>query len=308
MAKQYEDFKKEFAAISQEVEKCYSEIDKNERLIGQTSGIIEEGCKELGLRVQKLKDAGDTGKTIKDFEFDSEVKKILASLQNYLGSIQKELARIAAVHAGPITKVKARYNTLKKDLTAEIAARKKQASTKVGIGNKSLPDMVKLLDAVAKYPEGKAFGKVESFVPEAFPDHVSQFQRDVQRAIDQTKAVKLTAFQEEMRLRGLNPRVLVGNVGRAKTLFAAVMKQCKDVETAAQKSDAKSVINAKAGAVQPMRDLSVLVDPYEKAKTDSWIQSLLSTSKDKAKIEAGIEGMIKMRAQAREALQKVAHL
>ncbi len=308
MAKQYEDFKKEFAGIEQAVSKCCDDIDKNERFLGQTAGIIEEGAKELGLRVQKMKDAGETGKTIKDFEHDAQVKKMLASLQAYLGGIQKELTHMTAVNAGPITMVKARFFALKKDLTAEIAARKKQMSTKAGIGNKSLPDMVKLLDRVTKYPEDKEFAKVEGFVLETFAEHQRQFDGYIQRAISQTKAAALSSFQEDMRLRGLNPRVLIGNVGKAKQLFVAVLKQCKDVEAASKRSDANAVVSAKAEIMKPMRDLSVLVDPYEKAKTDTWIRTFLATSKDKSKIEAGIEGLIKMKAQARAEVQKVAHL
>ena len=78
MAKEYEEFVKSFKQIQPKIDNVAAEIKKNANLVAQTSGIIQEGVKELGLRIQELKDSGQTGTSIKDFESDPTVKKMLA--------------------------------------------------------------------------------------------------------------------------------------------------------------------------------------------------------------------------------------
>jgi hypothetical protein len=84
--------------------------------------------KELGLRIQQLKSEGATGKALKEFASDPEVKKMVAS--------------------------------------DEIASRKKQVSTKIGTGNKSLADMQKLHAELAKYGDDHELMAVVGFLPE----------------------------------------------------------------------------------------------------------------------------------------------
>ena len=56
MAATFEDFKKQYEAIKSKVVGYAAAIDKDQRFMGQTVGIIKEGVKEVGLRVQELKD------------------------------------------------------------------------------------------------------------------------------------------------------------------------------------------------------------------------------------------------------------
>ena len=62
MAKTYEEMKKAYETAKKAIEECHAEIKNNERMVGQTAGIIQEGAKEIGLRVQQLKDGGATGR------------------------------------------------------------------------------------------------------------------------------------------------------------------------------------------------------------------------------------------------------
>jgi hypothetical protein len=51
MAKEYEEFVKSFKQIQPRIDNVAAEIKKNANLVAQTSGIIQEGVKELGLRI-----------------------------------------------------------------------------------------------------------------------------------------------------------------------------------------------------------------------------------------------------------------
>ena len=136
----YEDFKKQFEAVKSAVLKFAGEIDKNDRFMGQTTGVIQEGTKEVGLRMQDLKDNGMKGATIDAFMTDPEIKNMVGSIRQYLAMMQKELLKAAAMTAD-IKKTAAGFQKLKVDVANEIAARKKQLTTKAGTGNKSIADM-----------------------------------------------------------------------------------------------------------------------------------------------------------------------
>ena len=145
MPKTLEVFKKEYDAIKKEFDACDEQTDNSGHVRGHHDAMIEQGARVIGDRVRELRQAGKHGATVDDFKTDSEVKQALAEIDLHLKGIDQELARMRALSANSWHKTLTRYTTLEKDLVAEIAARKKQLSTKVGLGNKSLPDMEKLL-------------------------------------------------------------------------------------------------------------------------------------------------------------------
>jgi len=306
MAETYEGFKKEFEAIRKDTDKAADAIDKSTRVIGQTTGIIAEGVKELGLRIQELKDAGAKGAALKDFEGDAEVKKMTTSLDAYLKQVEKELTAITALHGGLMKSVKNRFNKLAKDLKAEIASRKKQVSTKLGTGNKSLPDMEKLLAEMTTYQDVKPYAVVEAYEPEPFSDHQKQFDRDVTRQLSQTKEVALSKLQEQMQEQALNVRVMAGNVNKVKSLHDEIMAECQNAEKAVASRDAKGLLAAKVSAARPMKQMKDLVDPYAEAMKDQFLKARIAESKDKGKIESNYQAMLKMMQEASAAFKKAA--
>jgi len=306
MAETYDAFKKEFEAIQKDADKAADAIDKSTRVVGQTSGIIAEGIKELGLRIQELKDAGAKGTALKDFEGDAEVKKMSASLDAYLKQVENELTAITSLHGGLMTNVKNRFQKLAKDLKAEIASRKKQLSTKIGTGNKSLPDMEKLLAEMTKYQDAKPYTIVEAYAPEPFSDHQKQFDRDVARQLSQTKEVALSKLQAQMQEQALNVRIMAGNVNKVRSLHDEIMTECKNAEKAAASRDAKGLLAAKVSAARPMKQMKDLVDPYTDAMNDSFLKNQIAYSKDKGKIEDNYKAMLTMMQEASAAFKKAA--
>ncbi|MDB5820931.1 MAG: hypothetical protein JWQ11_4571 [Rhizobacter sp.] len=306
MAKQYEDFKKTFADIEKKTDEANEEIGKNVNFVAQTSGIISEGAKEVGLRVQQLKDGGMKGTTIADFK-DPEIKKYMTAIDEHMSGLEKELKRIAVVHAGLMQKTEAAYVQLKKDLVAEIAARKKDVSTKLGTGNKSLPDMEKLLVTLNKYGNGASFLKMTVFQPEKIAEHRSQLDSQLTKQLKQTKELALSAEQQMLDEQALNIRNLIGNVARAKTLCEAVMKSCTAAEKALVDKNQKALMAAKLEVPKPLKALGDLANIGERALKDDWIKSKIKDSKDKAKILAGIKSIADYKTNASDAVKKIAN-
>jgi predicted nucleic acid-binding Zn-ribbon protein len=306
MAVTFEDFKKQFQAIEKSVLKYKEEIDNNERYMGQTTGVIKAGTREVGLRVQELKDNGMTGNTIQAFMGDGEIKTMMASIQQYLAGMQKELVKIAGMY-GAKQKTVADFGKLKVAVTAEIAARKKEVSTKLGTGNKSLPDMEKLLAEMKKYEGEMTYAKVEVFVPEKYDDHLKETNGAIAKQVTQSKDVALSALQKEMQEQAMNTRTLNGNVGRAKGWYDTVMKQCAEAQKALKAKQSKELLAAKVGFVKPWKDLQEMNAMYQDGMKDQWIASQLRTSKDKSKVEAGVKQILDMKTKAGVEVGKIAN-
>ena len=308
MAKQYEEFVKSFKQIQPRIDNVAAEIKKNANLVAQTSGIIQEGVKELGLRIQELKDSGQTGTSIKDFEGDPTVKKMLQSIDGFMGSLDKELKRISAVHDGESYKARTAFWDLKKSLAAEIAQRKKAVSTKVGVGNKSLPDMEKLLKEMDKYKDAAPFVNVEVFTPEDIEQHRKELKFKIEDEIKSAKDVKLSAEQKMLDEQALNLRNLVHNVSRAKLLCEAILKLCGAAEKAIEERNQKALMTAKAELPKPLKELGELASIGERALKDSWIKSQIEKSKDKSKILEGIKAIAGYKQNASAAVTKIANV
>lgn len=304
MAKEYEKFKAEWDATKKEVEKALDDIKANAALVGQTSGIITEGTKELGKRVQELKDQGQKGDELKDFLADREVKEMAKSIDDFLGSLEKELKRVDTLHKGPWVKTKKRYWDLHKELQAEIKTRKKEVTTKIGIGNKSLPKMEDLLKEMNKFKD-REFANFEVFVPEEIAQHRKETNFKLQDEIRKAKDVRLTEYQAMMMEQGLNTRHLKTNFGKAKTIYDGIVKELQNAETAKRDKKASDLTSAQDSAEKLLKQLVEIVEPYEKAPKDQWINSKIKQSKDRSTIESGIKAFGDMKDKATVAVGKI---
>lgn len=307
MAKQYEEYKKSYADIQKQVTDAQTEIKKNANAISQTSGVMHEGVKEIGLRVQELKNAGDKGSSINDFMFDNEVKSMMNSVNAYMKQIETECKRIGALQTGSFAKTKSLFWETKKGLTDEIASRKKQVSTKIGTGNKSLPDMERLLADMNKYKDA-GFATLDAFLPETAAEHKQQLDNWLKDTLGKTKEATLSAFQKEMDEQACNTRVLNANVGRAKTMLTNVQAQAAAGEKAHKAKLLKPLMDAKLAIVKHNKDLAEMAAKYDRAKTDQWVMSKINSSKDKSAILAGMKSITDMRDTSKTAVNKLAAL
>ncbi|HVX86157.1 MAG TPA: hypothetical protein VH253_15340 [Phycisphaerae bacterium] len=306
MAETLEQFKKDFAAIKAKVSKYHEEIEKNERFVGQTSGVIDEGIKETGLRVQELKDEGHKGATIDAFMFDPGIKNMVTSIKQYLAGMQKELVKSAAM-LQDVTKVRGDFQTLKTNVTNEIAKRKKELSTKAGTGNKSLPDMEKLLAEMKTYEDQNPYAKLDFWQPDKYDQHAKEAGEKMQKQVSQTKEHAMSTLQAQMMEQAMNVRVLHGNFNRAKGLYDTVLKECSDAQKALTAKNNKDLMTAKALIPKPWKDLQDINDMYQKGVQDQWIKARIQSSKDKGTIETTVKAILDMKTKAGAEVAKVAN-
>jgi hypothetical protein len=304
MAKDYTKFKAEWTTVLKEIDQGLADMKKNDQHVAQTTGVISEGAKEVGARVQELKAGGMKGKEINDFMTDNEIKVMMASITELMSSLEKELGRMEKLHSGPWVKSKARFWALRKELAAEIALRKKAKSTKLGLGNKSLSDMVKLLAEIDKVKESR-FTTWDAFQPEEIAQHRRELNFKLQDEIAKAKDVRLTEYQAMMQEQGLNTRVLRGNFGKAKLIYQSILEAVSQAEAAAKAKKAGDLLTAKKEAARLNQDLIKIVDPYQKAPNDPWLRTRIAESKDKSAIETGIRNFVAMRQRAHTAVAKL---
>jgi len=307
MAKSLAQFQTEFKAIQQLVGEHNQDIFGNAQLVAQTTGVISEGIKVLGERIQELKDEGRTGADIAAFKDDAEVTKFLGGIDDHLSSLERELTRITRLHQTDFAKTKARFVTLKRDVQAEIAARKKQVSTKLGLGNKSLPDLVKLLTALNTYQDGGAYSPFEVFTPEKMTEHKAIFDKRIKTEISKAKDVRLSEHQKMLQQQALSTRNLKGNLARAKTHMEAVELGVTKAKDALAQRKPKELLAAKIEAAKSMKALNEIAKLYAGALEDDWFKGQLKNSKDKATVEKGVKLVAAMHTQARKSLDEVAN-
>lgn len=306
MAKKYEEYKKEFAGIKKAVDNANEEIDKNARFVGQTSQIMQEGTKELGLRIQKLKDGGATGKKIDDFKGDAEVKVMVKSIDDFLKGMEKELKKIEALKKSSFVKTVNQFWDFKKNLKDEVDKRKKKKSGALKIDSKSLPDMEKMLKEVNKYTDSKQFSCLDVFVPESCDAHRKQVDKWIQNEISQSKDAKLSQFQQEMDSHGLTDKNLSKNLKLAQAAYKSILTECKNAQNAIEARKNKDLMTAKINVVQYLKTLDSVITPYDRASKDQWIKSQIKESRDKAKIEKSIKAMQTMFTSAKSEVKKIA--
>jgi hypothetical protein len=304
MAKEYEKFKAEWTVIKKEVETALEEIKANAQHVGQTSGIIQEGTKEIGKRVQELKDQGRQGDELKDFIADPEVKKMSDGVDDFLESLERELKQIETKHKGPWVKTKERFWALRKELEAEIKTRKKAVSTKVGLGNKSLPNMEALLKEIDKY-KNAGFTTFDAFVPETIAQHRKETGFNIQDEIRKAKNVRLSEYQQMMMQQGLNVRHMGTNFGKAKTLYQGLTKALQEAEDAKRERKGNELGETQKAAEELYKQLVEIAAPYEQAPKDQWVRTQYQASKDRAKIESGIKSFGEMKEKADELMVKI---
>lgn len=316
MAKDYDKFKSEWAVVKKEITKGLEDIKKNAQHVAQTSGVITEGTKELGRRVQELKDQGRQGDELKDFLDDREVKQMSDSINQFLLSLDSELKRVDTLHKGSWVKTKDKFWKLRKELEAEIKTRKKSLSTKLGTGNKSLPNMEALLKEIDKVKD-RDFTTFDAFTPETIAQHRKETGFKIQDEIRKAKNVRLSEYQKMMMEQGLNTRNIQQSFVKAKSLYQELLKAAQETKTLnstispntpsspGRVSNSNEVQAAKKTVKQLHDELIKIAQLYEEAPKDQWIRARIQSSKDRSKIESAIKSFIQMKLKAVDTLDEI---
>lgn len=305
MAKELDKFKKDFDKIKKDVASANSEINKNAQAMGQTCGVRNEGCLQLGIEIQRCKDDGKPGKTVYDFDSDPDVKACLKSVNDYQSQIEKEINRITALYNKDFADVKKRFAQLKANLNTECDKRDAKKNRKVAaVDSKSLPDLKKLLAEVSKYTDSREFMMVDVFTPETVKAHDKELDGKLKDAVSQAKDVKLSKFQQQMAQQGLDERVMKTNLAKATTIYKVLIGHCMVAEEAIKARQNKFLMENKVLAAKEFKKLQEIVEPYQLAAKDGWIKSKIKGNK---KIEDGIKAFDKMYVEGKAELTKIAN-
>lgn len=306
MAKELDKHKKEWAKLQKDIGDACEEIKQYEASLGQTTGVRDEGCSQLGLEIQRCKDSGMKGKTVEDFESDKEVKACLKSINEFQVQIEKEINRIGPLGTKTIPALNKRYWELSSALSDEVDKRDAKKNRKVAsIDSKSLPEMKKLSDELSKYKDSRQFLKIGTFQADEIKQHNKELSYKLKDAVTQTKDVKLSKFQMTMMEGLLNERVLTKHLNQSMGIYKVILGHCKDARTAIDAGDAKTAKQSQDLATKEFRALGEKVKPFQQAVNDDWLKARLEESKAKGKIIKGVAGMSKMLDDSKEQLWKV---
>ncbi|WP_042444075.1 hypothetical protein [Azospirillum sp. B510] len=302
MAKALEKYKKEFAILDSKARDLLESRVNALTNIEKLSDLILEAAKEIGRRVQVLRDGGAPGTTLKDFKSDKDV----ASILKYIASIQKNAEVAVKTYndvPAPVIAIIKSLDTIETELSQEITNRKKKKDRVIfAIDSKSLPDLEKLHDQVSK--------SLRDLVDEE-PElkDVISFQRRIlaltDRRIDEeialTKASRKVRDQEETDDRAKDIRILQRKLAECKKLYEAIKTDCAD----AKASDGGDTARAVARALDNHKALKAIVDSYNRqmASYNDLQLERIKLSKDGLKFLAAVE-QLRKGLEAADALVK----
>jgi len=310
MPKTLDAFKKEFDALKKELEAIDKDTDNSGHVRGHHDAMIEQGARVVGDRVRELREAGHAGATADEFKDDPEVKVALAEMDLHLATIQKELTRVRQASAGPWRKTTARYTQLEKDLVAEIATRKKEISTKLNLGNKSLPAMETMLaELSARDGLYKQFKLARDYVTTtpSFKDPLTyQKSRDrwLKAELAKSKDKALSQAQAELFERLLVDRNFNKYSVRVRKLYDGVQQAVVDGKAALTNKDAGALKTAQVAGSQQLKELEDIVEQYIQARQQVGDMSIL-TGKGGEKVMAGLKNMVVRRDEAASAFSPI---
>ena len=307
MAKSLDDFKNRFNALKKAVDTLSDEIESSQNNIKNHFGVIQEGCKEIGTRIAKLRLDGVEGKTLDDYrKADPETATLYNGTEQFINSIATE----AGKHQGFKTraqKIVSDTTALANEMDAEIKDRKKALSTKLGTGNKSLPDMEKLRKELASWSEGQ-YNELTAFSPSTVDFYKNKRTTLLNAAVSKAPAVVLKADEQELDAQGMNVRHLGNTAGKVKTQLDVIYDALSKGTGAAGSGDAEEVANQKKRVVQPLQVIEQEATKVERAAGNSTIKHNIGLSKDKGKILAFVKTILEARTEARGAAKQVALL
>lgn len=310
MAKKLEEFKKEFQTLENKALEHVRTLTQFETSNNNARAFIAEGADELARSVQKIKDTGFKGKELKDFLGDSGVKKAVAEIDSMANRREAELGKMHQLKPKAVAVIQASAK-LTTEMRNEIASRKKQLTTKLGIGNKSLPGMIAELEKLAKARDDKgAFSELQDMLNDLDQPGEWKTKRDdaINDALAKTKDAAISDNQRALMKQALDLRHLTTVHARSRKLFGDFAAAAKLAKEAKKGNKAAELKKAKADAVTAAKNLVVTVEPLEKAIKDPFISKRVKDSSSGSKITQLVGEMISMRDTAAKEVKVVAAL
>lgn len=295
MSKELEKFQKEMKPLESSALSLFS--DYKQHCVGRSQhvGLLVEAAKEVGRVVQKLKDGGATGTTMKDFVGAKELNPTLVAARNALAA----LAKMEAVEKKMAVDAKASSIALldlARRATAEVAAREKKKDRKIlAVDSKSLPDMKKLALEAQKLgnkvkDDVAAMIKQESF---SAAGEQKRFDKMCDQEIAQTKAGRKARDTDEKDNRALDLRLVGSALNKTKSLVQDAKDNCARAEKHFKGKDLKEADAALSDAMKSLAALKKIYAPYERdfKKINSYDMKTMQGSSDGKKIISAVEFM-----------------
>ncbi len=279
MAKKLEACQAEFKKLQKDAEDAQHFETKYATFTEKSGALTAESVRQIGRRVQVLKDGGAKGTSLSDFANDGEVKTCV-KLVDDITVREAELLREYQGALGDYKKAFDGCAALRKELETEIATRKTKKVAFVKIDSKSLPDLEKLLKTI----DGEDLANDrwhETTQPDKPGRFRRQFDKEIVTELAKTKEAKASGEQAELDAQGLNERVLTGNFNKAQTLFTVVTTGCKATDEAVAAKDAAKARAALAKVMPAFKDLEAMATKYDRALADNKRELEDSKAKDK---------------------------
>jgi hypothetical protein len=307
MAKQYEQFKKDFEAIQKGLETGEQAVSSEKTTRQKLDGLVKEHGKEIGRRVRVLRTQGTRGDTIDDFKDDTQVKSLLVEANKHFTQMETQNTRLKNLATGEWKKLSTARATLEKELTTEIAARKKALSTKMGTGNKSLPDMEKLLveakgltkrfNTLAVYGTGTAGLQKMALYRQTLDDTIKE-------ELAKSKDEGLSSDEAELMESTLADRNLRIALATAQSIAQKVKKAVEEALTAQRAKQAEDYKTARATATAELTRLDELVTKRRKAY-DTIGDAQIQATKTGPKIKQTILALEALKTDAQTEMDKL---
>ncbi len=264
MAVTLDDFKKRHADVMKKMGEEQDVVFAHTQYTGQTSGIIREGIKEWGLRVANLKKMGHPGTKVADFSTDAPAKKSLDGLKAAAAGLKQKNAE-AKAHEPETKKRLEAFRVLKRELNTEVNERKGQASTALGLGNKSLPEMKKLLASMVEYGNSAAFGKIEGWMIATY-DPEKHLEEELEEVLSKSGGEVAVELKNEMEGQAaLDLRLLYRGMTGAKKSFDELTKLCDAAEKAHKDGNRTQFEALRGQMAAPWKNLADTAAKYHSA-------------------------------------------
>jgi hypothetical protein len=265
MAKELEKLTKEFAPLKKQAETLLDSTAPLGTNFRHHESMNYEASDEITRRVGELKKEGKTGTTLKEFAGDSEIKAILAEVENNKKKLTTIISKYNQVETDA-KKTHAALTKMKEGLDKEIASRQKKKDRKVfAVDSASLPDMEKLsteIGDVAKslYDEIIAFLQTTPMVYD--PDKTDKL---IEKAVTASPEARGQRDDKELAKRGLDLRILGRNTKLAQSSREEVKKWLLETVKEFKGGNKGKAQDNLAKAVEARGQLQKTAEQYELA-------------------------------------------
>jgi hypothetical protein len=294
MAKTLEQYKKDFAAWNNAIRLARESNESYQSNRDQFRLMMLEGSKEIGLRVQELRKAGRTGKTVADFKNDAEVSQMLRAYEGYCANLERDLQELTTAK----TKLSTDLQKLQSGLASEIKTRSKAFTTKHLDANKSLPALKQLADDVqdaADKKENKLFLTKKLASLADFRKIVDGFI-----AVELAKGAKEAGGdqQEMLDLQKFNDKVLRRNAMQTRKNRDDALAAGEQARAAVITRDAAQLKAAKVTVAQLAKTVADMVADYDRALKNKWVSDAVDVASNKAALMKDLDAIRKYNRQA----------